>query len=94
MHLFAHFKRNGVALFEEKDAKELVDRVKQILEMIRNDKTDRKKKVAALEKHMDEEDLEFFMDNLEQVDKGVRHIMEISGFLLQNQSEVMSPYIG
>jgi hypothetical protein len=41
-----------------------------------------KKKVAALSKHMDEEDLEFFMDNLEEVDKGVRHIMEISGFLL------------
>jgi len=65
MHCFAHFKKNGLALFEEKDARELVDRVKQILEMIKSDKADRKKKVAALAKHMDEEDLEFFMDNLE-----------------------------
>ena len=65
MHLFSHFKRQGLALFQEKDAKELVDRVKQILEMIKNDKADRKSKVAALAKHMDEEDLEFFTDNLE-----------------------------
>jgi len=43
---------------------------------------------------MDEEDLEFFMENLEAVDKGIRHIMEISGFLLQNMSEIMSPYVG
>jgi hypothetical protein len=28
MHVFSHFKRKGLALFEEKDAKELVDRVK------------------------------------------------------------------
>lgn len=94
MHVFSHFKKKGMTLFEEKDAKELVDRVKQILEMIKNDKVDRKKKVAQLSKHMDEEDLEFFMENLEAVDKGIRHIMEISGFLLQNMSEIMSPYIG
>lgn len=65
MHVFSHFKRQGRVLFEEKDAKELVDRVKQILEMIKNDKADRKKKVAALAKHMDEEDLDFFTGNLE-----------------------------
>ena len=94
MHVFSHFKKKGMTLFEEKDAKELVDRVKQILEMIKNDKVDRKKKVAQLSKHMDEEDLEFFMENLEAVDKGIRHIMEISGFLLQNMSEIMSPYVG
>lgn len=61
--------------------------------MIQNDKTDRKKKVAALSKHMDEEDFEYFMENLEQVDKGIRYIMEISGFLLQNMGDTMSPYI-
>ena len=61
--------------------------------MIRKDKADRQKKVAQLSKHMDEEDLEFFMENLEQVDRGVRYIMEISGFLLQNMSDETSQYI-
>lgn len=61
--------------------------------MIIADKADRKSKVAKMAKHIDEEDMEFFMDNLEKIDKGIRHIMEISGFLLQNMSEAMSPYI-
>ena len=65
LHVFSHFKRKGLTIFNEDDAKTLVDRVKEILEMIRSDKADRKKKVTALSKHMDEEDLEYFMDNLE-----------------------------
>lgn len=80
-------------LFEEADARGLVDRLKQILDMIKEDKADRKRKIAEIGKKIDEEDMEFFMNNLEMVDKGLRYIMEISGFLLQNMCEPMSPYI-
>lgn len=93
MGLFVSFKKKGIQLFSEQDAKTLVDRLKEIFDNIKADKTDRKSKIAALGKKLDEEDLEFFMENLEMVDKGVRYIMEISGLLLQNMSEVMSPYV-
>ena len=33
------------------------------------------------------------MENLEQVDKGIHHVMEITGSLLHNMSELMSPYV-
>ena len=38
-----------------------------------------------MSKQIDEEDMEYFMEDLEKVDKGIHHIMEINGFLMQNQ---------
>lgn len=43
---------------------------------------------------VDEEDLEYFEEDLEKVDKGIHHIMEIAGFLMQNMGEAVSPAIG
>ena len=37
-----------------------------------------------MSKQIDEEDMEFFMEDLEAVHKGIHHAMEINGFLLQN----------
>jgi hypothetical protein len=39
-------------------------------------------KIMAKGKQVDEEDLEFFEEDLEKVDKGIHHIMEINGYLL------------
>jgi hypothetical protein len=39
---------------------------------------------------VDEEDMEFFEQDLEKIDKGIHHIMEISGFLLRNMGDAVS----
>jgi len=44
-------------------------------------------------KGVDEEDLEFFWEDIQKVDKGQRYIMEISGCLHQNLGEAISPAI-
>jgi hypothetical protein len=43
--------------------------------------------------HVDEEDMEFFKEDLEKVDRGLHHIMEISTFLLRNMGEAISAAI-
>lgn len=37
--------------------------------------------------------MEYFYEDLEKVDKGIHHIMEISGVLMQNQGHEISPHI-
>jgi len=39
---------------------------------------------------VDEEDMEFFKEDLEKVDKGLHHVMEIGGFLLRNMKDAIS----
>lgn len=41
-------------------------------------------KIMTKAKQVDEEDIEYFEEDLEKVDKGIHHIMEIAGFLMQN----------
>ena len=57
--------------------------------MIITDKANRKEKIKAVAGKMDEEDLEYFEENLESVDKGLHHIMEIVGCLLQNAGKTV-----
>jgi len=90
MSCFVHFKEKGLFLFVQEDAAKLIQRLKEVGDLIKKDKEDRTKKVEILKTKMDEEDLEFFSENLAEIDKGMHHIMEISGFMLQNMSEQMS----
>jgi hypothetical protein len=45
-------------------------------------------------KQVDDEDLEFFEEDIEKVDKGIHHIMEINGYLLQNMGDLVSGFVG
>lgn len=38
--------------------------------------------------------MEYFYEDLEKVDKGIHHVMEINGFLMQNQGDELSAHIG
>ena len=58
--------------------------------MIKDDKATRTKKVQAMEAEMDEEDLEEFKQELEQIDKGLHHVVKIGGFLLKNMGAAIS----
>jgi hypothetical protein len=43
---------------------------------------------------IDEEDLEYYYEDLEEVDKGIRHIMEINGVLMHIQGHELSGIVG
>ena len=71
-------------MFTVEDATNLINRMVTIINKINADKVTRQEQVKKLAKKIDEEDMEYFKEDLEKVDKGIHHCMEISGFLLQN----------
>ena len=84
MRTLEGLRDKGVTIFSVEDSKTLINRLKAIVDMIVADKVNRKEKVSAMSGQLDEEDLEYFEENLESVDKGMHHIMEIVGCLMQN----------
>jgi hypothetical protein len=50
--------------------------------------------MKVLSSKVDEEDLEYFYEDLENVDKGLHHIMEINGALMKNSGEKLSAFVG
>lgn len=91
---FLGFKEKGLTVFSQEDATTLVNKLHMIVETIKKDKTDRYAKIKKMAKHIDEEDMAYFEENLEDVDKGIHHCMEINGFLMQNQGEQISGVVG
>ena len=81
---FLHFKDKNLTVFSVEDATNLVNRLVTVINKIKDDKVTRKEQIKKLAKNVDEEDMEYFKEDLEKVDKGIHHSMEISGFLLQN----------
>jgi hypothetical protein len=65
MRTLEGLKDKGINIFSVEDAKTLIDRLKVIVDMIIKDKETRKEKVKALSGKMDEEDMEYFEENLE-----------------------------
>jgi len=41
-------------------------------------------------KKIDEEELEYFEENIEELEKGLHHIMEINGSILYNMADQIS----
>ena len=50
--------------------------------------------IKKLQKHQDEEELRYYYVDLEITCKGIHHIMEINGILLQNQAHEISDHVG
>ena len=89
LKLFYSFKAKGLTVYTVEDATTFVNRLKEVHNLIKADKEERIKKIKIMtkSKQVDEEDIEFFEEDLEKVDKGIHHIMEISGFLMQNMGQ-------
>ena len=95
LKLFFHFKEQGRRVFEaDEDAQNFVNKLLEIANLIKADKQERLAEIQKLGKNVDEEDMEYFEEDLEKVDKGFHHIMEISGFLMQNMGTEISGHIG
>jgi hypothetical protein len=91
--VFDDFPKEAGTIFSVDDAKTFITRMGQIAKMIDDDKKSRVDKIKKMMAHVDEEDMEFFKEDLEKVDKGKHHIMEIGGFLLRNMGASISDAI-
>lgn len=84
---FSGFKAKGMTVFAVADAETFVNQLENVVKVIQDDKDTRVKKMKVLAAKVDEEDMEYFLEDIEKVDKGIHHAMEISGFLLRNMGE-------
>jgi hypothetical protein len=84
LKLFYGFKAKGLTVYTQEDAITFINNLSSTHKMIKDDKEERIKKIKVMAKGkvVDEEDLEYFEEDLEKVDKGIHHIMEINGFLM------------
>lgn len=94
LRLFKHFKAQNLTVFTLEDAQNFVNKLLEILNLIRTDKAARQEKIKKMAGQIDEEDMEYYYEDLEAVDKGLHHIMEINGALMQNQGHELSTHIG
>ena len=53
----------------------------------------RNEKIKKLAQQLDEEDMEYIVEDMEKIDRGIHHIMEINGMLMQNQGAALSGHI-
>lgn len=65
----------------EQDACELVTMLGAILKLIREDKETRIEQFKTAKKKMDEEDIDYFYEDLKKVDKIEGYVMETYGIL-------------
>ena len=93
LKVFWDFKDKNLTVFSVEDATTFLQRLQQTCAWLKEIQQNRMKKVKELEKNIDEEDMETLYEDIEKVDKGFHHIMEINGCLLQNNGEQLSQVI-
>jgi len=87
IRLFSGFKDKGISIYSVEDAQTYLNKLKSIVELINADKIERIQKVKKMGKKVDQEDMEYFLEDLEDIDKGIHHVMEICGSLMQNMGD-------
>ena len=90
LKLFYHHKEKGLqTIFSVEDATTFIGRLKEIHELISSNNHQMAEKISKM-KNIDDEEKEYLWEDIEKVDKGIHHIMEISGFLINNMGEAIS----
>jgi len=90
---FKGFKKNGMTVFNVEDGTLFVKNMDNIVKQIVESNSAREAQVTKLAGKIDEEDMQFFQEDIEKISKGIHHVMEISGFLLQNMGAAISGVI-
>ena len=78
---FWNFGKKGEIFLPVDQANELVKLISEIAKEVRDDKVIRMEQFQKAKKKMDEEDIEYFHEDLRKVGKLENHVMEIAGVL-------------
>ena len=76
-------------MFTVKDATTFINKLKEIFLLIQENNAQMAEKIVKM-KNIDDEEKEYLWEDIEKVDKGIHHIMEISGFLMNNMGDAIS----
>ena len=71
----------------------MINKLLEIANLLKADKVTRNEKIKKLAQQLDEEDMEYIVEDMEKIDRGIHHIMEINGMLMQNQGAALSGHI-
>jgi len=78
---FWNFGKHGELFLSFEQANELVKLISEIAKEVRDDKVIRMEQFQKAKKKMDEEDIDYFKEDLRKVGKLENHVMEIAGVL-------------
>jgi hypothetical protein len=84
---FEFFRDRGLFIYALEDAVTFVNKLGEIVNLTREEKKDRIQSMKKMKSQIDEEELEIMEEDLEGLLKGLHHIMEINGCLMQNMGE-------
>ena len=76
-------------MFTVEDATTFINKLKEIFLLIQENNAQMAEKIVKM-KNIDDEEKEYLWEDIEKVDKGIHHIMEISGFLMNNMGDSIS----
>ena len=76
-------------MFTVEDATNFINKLKEIFLLIQENNAQMAEKIVKM-KNIDDEEKEYLWEDIEKVDKGIHHIMEISGFLMNNMGDAIS----
>lgn len=76
-------------MFTVEDATTFINKLKEIFLLIQENNAQMAEKIVKM-KNIDDEEKEYLWEDIEKVDKGIHHIMEISGFLMNNMGDAIS----
>jgi|TARA_B110000285_G_scaffold67195_1_gene77144 hypothetical protein len=76
-------------VFTVEDATTFINKLKEIFLLIQENNAQMAEKIVKM-KNIDDEEKEYLWEDIEKVDKGIHHIMEISGFLMNNMGDAIS----
>jgi hypothetical protein len=88
---FETFARSGEPIFTGLAAcEDAVRLIGEVAKEVREDRTERFKQFATAKKKMDEEDIEYFKEDVRKVDKIDNNVMEIAGILISVYKDALS----
>ena len=88
---FWSFGKQGEIFLPVEQANELAKLISEIAKEVRDDKVIRMDQFQKAKKKMDEEDIEYFHEDIRKVGKLENHVMEIAGVLATVYKEKVTP---
>ncbi len=79
LEMFWNFGKHGDIILPVEQAQEIVKLIAEVAKEVRDDKVIRLEQFQKAKKKMDEEDIEYFQEDLKKVAKLENHVMEIAG---------------
>jgi len=88
---FWNFGKIGDTFLDLNATNELVALLGKVVRTVREDKTARLEQFKTAKKQMDEEDIDYFKEDLKKVDRIEHHVMEIAGVVIHVYKDSISP---